>query len=249
MEAPDRKSERAPGRFPESGELLRFYCRICLFQESLFESLKDTGRTGLNTVAMRVPDVCGLVEANGAGKLASFSSQVLTKGVEGWQDMLESRWEDGRSEPAGGEAEEFFSRTLLQPYAEYLASRGGAPNYGEGTCPFCAAKPVVGVLRSEGEGGKRSLICSLCATEWEYRRIICPFCGEMDKDKLPVYKAAGIEQVRIDACDSCHRYLKSVDLTVNGLAVPVVDELATVALDVWAEESGYEKIQPNLLGL
>ena len=40
----------------------------------------------------------------------------------------------------------------------------------------------------------------------------------------------------VEACDSCHCYLKSVDLTVNGLAVPVVDELATAAaLDVWAE--------------
>jgi FdhE protein len=55
--------------------------------------------------------------------------------------------------------------------------------------------------------------------------------------------------VRVEACESCRCYLKSVDLTVNGLAVPVVDELATVALNLWAEESGYVKLETNLLGL
>jgi formate dehydrogenase maturation protein FdhE len=40
--------------------------------------------------------------------------------------------------------------------------------------------------------------------------------------------------VRVDVCDTCHSYLKSIDLTKTGLAVPVVDELATMPLDLWA---------------
>ena len=35
----------------------------------------------------------------------------------------------------------------------------------------------------------------------------------------------------------------------NGLAVPCVDELATVPLNLWAEENGYDKLQRNILGL
>ena len=42
-------------------------------------------------------------------------------------------------------------------------------------------------------------------------------------------------------------YIKSVDLTVDGLAVPEVDELAAIPLDLWATERGYAKITPNLL--
>jgi formate dehydrogenase maturation protein FdhE len=42
--------------------------------------------------------------------------------------------------------------------------------------------------------------------------------------------------------------LKTVDLTKAGLAIPVVDELATIPLDLWARERGYEKLQINLLG-
>ena len=105
------------------------------------------------------------------------------------------------------------------------------------------------MLREEGDGGKRSLICSLCATEWNFRRILCPGCGEEDVHKLPVYTAGEFDYVRVEACESCHTYLKSIDLTKNGLAVPVVDELATIPLNVWAEQYGYVKLQLNLLSL
>jgi formate dehydrogenase maturation protein FdhE len=40
-----------------------------------------------------------------------------------------------------------------------------------------------------------------------------------------------------------------VDLTRNGHAVPAVDELATVALNIWADEHGYVKLETNLLGM
>ena len=32
-------------------------------------------------------------------------------------------------------------------------------------------------------------------------------------------------------------------------AVPEVDELASVVLDLWAAEHGYTKLQPNLFGM
>jgi FdhE protein len=55
--------------------------------------------------------------------------------------------------------------------------------------------------------------------------------------------------VRVEACDTCRVYLKAVDLTKNGLAVPEVDEIAAVALDLWAAEHGYTKLQTNLFGM
>jgi FdhE protein len=53
----------------------------------------------------------------------------------------------------------------------------------------------------------------------------------------------------VDACDTCHTYIKSIDLSKNGNAVPVVDELATVSLNLWAQEHKYKKAQPNLFGV
>ena len=115
-------------------------------------------------------------------------------------------------------------------------------------CPICGGRPQAAVLRPEGDGGKRFLLCSFCLTEWEFRRILCPTCGEENHQKLPRYSADALDGIRVEACDTCQFYLKSIDLTVDGLAIPPVDEVATVTLDLWAIEHGYKKGQPNLMG-
>jgi FdhE protein len=73
-------------------------------------------------------------------------------------------------------------------------------------------------------------------------------CGEQDKDKLPIYTAAGVDYVRVDACDRCRTYIKSVDLTKDGCAIPVVDELATVALNIGADGHGTPSWNPTFWG-
>jgi formate dehydrogenase maturation protein FdhE len=55
--------------------------------------------------------------------------------------------------------------------------------------------------------------------------------------------------VRVEACDTCHHYIKTIDLTKDGRAVPVVDELAAIPLSLWAAENGYRKVSTNFLGL
>ena len=72
---------------------------------------------------------------------------------------------------------------------------------------------------------------------------------EEKPEKLPRYTAQEIPWMRVEACDSCGKYLKSVDLTLNWDAEPVVDELASTPLDVIAHEHGYAKIAPNLAGI
>ncbi len=192
------------------------------------------------------PALIQLVNRIGTEQLASFAAQNL-QSSERQLELLSATWEGGEVfEPAG----RFYARALLQPFAEYLASRGDVQTGGAGpTCPFCNARPVAGVLRGEGDGAKRSLLCSLCSTEWQYRRVICPGCGEENKDKLPIYTAVEFPAARVDACDTCQTYLKSIDLTKDGHAIPVVDEIATVALNIWAEEHDYVKLETNLLGI
>ncbi len=50
-------------------------------------------------------------------------------------------------------------------------------------------------------------------------------------------------------CDTCKQYLKTIDLTKNGLADTVVDEIAAAPLDLWAREQGYSKLELNLVGM
>ena len=143
----------------------------------------------------------------------------------------------------------FYARVIAQAEAEARARTAPLASGVQPLCPFCGEKPVAAVLRPEGDGGKRFLLCSLCFTEWEYRRLLCPSCGEEDPAKLAVYTAEEFPHVRVEACESCRVYLKAVDLTKNGLAVPEVDEIASVVLDLWAAEHGYTKLQTNLFGL
>jgi len=66
--------------------------------------------------------------------------------------------------------------------------------------------------------------------------------------KLPVYVAEQFSHIRIEACDTCKSYLRTIDLTKNGCAIPIVDDLAAIPLSLWAQERGYTRLQPNLLG-
>jgi FdhE protein len=147
-------------------------------------------------------------------------------------------------------AESFITRVLRQVEAIKAAARGQFDKGGitRNTCPFCGDGPLAAVLRPEGEGAKRYLLCSLCLTEWEFRRMLCPNCGEENHEKLPVYTTKEFPHIRIEACDSCRHYVKAIDLTVEGRAVPEVDDLAAIALDLWATEHEYSKIYPNILG-
>lgn len=167
----------------------------------------------------------------------------------------------------------FLARVVLQPYAEALAGRAGPEGraHDETTpaafrvrddrglqslseaaaCPFCGGPPQVSVLRHDtgADGGSRMLICATCATAWPLRRILCVNCGEEDEQRLTYFHAREFDHVRVDTCATCRHYIKTVALNRLGLAVPVVDEVASGALDVWARERGYTKVTPNLIGL
>ena len=54
--------------------------------------------------------------------------------------------------------------------------------------------------------------------------------------------------IRIEACDTCRRYLLSIDLTTDPAAVPLVDEMSAIPLDLYAREQGFSKITTNLMG-
>ena len=152
---------------------------------------------------------------------------------------------------------EFFPRAFLQPVAEALLEKYGRDleaadieSGGDDTCPQCGWPPVVGVLRDEPEvKGRRFLVCSLCSSEWAYPRARCPSCGETRTDQIQLHVTDLWPHVRIEECSSCHTYLKSIDLREDGRAVPVVDELASVELDLWAADEGMLKPHRNLLGL
>jgi FdhE protein len=232
-----------------AASLLNFYAQLARFQKPVFTELQSKSETDLRALVCHFPALIKLVARSGTELLTTFAVENL-QGTDEQLALLSATWEGGDSDPTSDPAGRFYARALLQPFAEYLASRADIQTSGAGpTCPFCNARPVAGVLRGEGDGGKRWLLCSLCSTEWQFRRVLCPGCGEENKDKLPIYTAAEFPFVRVDACDTCQTYIKSIDLTKDGHAIPVIDEIATVALNIWADEHDYVKLETNLLGM
>jgi FdhE protein len=245
---------------PGTVEVLAFYRRILEFQKTLYDELSARPASAVNrgpafrqqlevdTALQQLPALLALVEKNGPSKLAKQAADIGQTSPERQRQMLH----DFLLAPEEDEtaADSFFARVLFQPQAECLAVNPAAKlaGFSGSVCPVCDGKLQVAVLRPEGNGAKRSLVCSFCATEWDFFRVVCPVCGEEDHPRLPRYAAEGDSVVRVEACDTCKYYLKVVDLTVDGLAVPLVDEIATLPLDLWAAEQGYRKICCNLMG-
>ncbi len=259
------RAEELGSQYRFAAEILRFYASIARFQE---KSYADLGRSQAAAggvvsapeafarplpadLAERFTAFLSVVEENGPGPLREAARDLRDGGDDLHLQLLTVFWNGSETGPLQPGPSDFFARAFLQPYAVAIRSRSNLRWEGPTPflCPFCKRKPGLGVLRPLGDGGQRSLICSFCLAEWEFRRIVCPGCGEENHAKLPVYTAEELKHVRVEACESCRSYLKTVDLTKSGLSDPVVDEMAAIPLDLWAQGQGYTKLQTNLVQL
>jgi FdhE protein len=257
----DRCIERAQ-RLASADEavrpLLAFYGALLGLQKVLAVGLTPnrngppTGALAQDIELLRpgIAAFLGSIAAAGPELLAQQARRLLDGPQKQIDDLITACWHRPSDR-------QFFAKAVLQPYARFLAEAGVMPldrelTMAENRCPFCGGIPQLSILHGSGgplEGGGRSLLCATCLTVWPFRRVLCAHCGEEDEHKLGYFHSPEHDHLRVDACDTCRHYLKTVDLTRLGLAVPLVDEVAGAALDIWAREQGYEKIELNLVGL
>jgi FdhE protein len=129
---------------------------------------------------------------------------------------------------------------LLHACARTLAS-AVAPSWWEGYCPVCGAWPAV--AEYTGLERKRQLRCGRCSTGWAIPTLRCVFCDETRHADLGYLALEdGDEARKIEICRTCSGYLKAHS-TVRGLApwALLLDDLATVHLDLAALERGYKR--------
>lgn len=264
-EARIRRAERLSSPHSAATEFLEFYKHVASFQKLLLanvaaayqvkpRSVPSSDLRGELDFTVLLPHFRGylsVIENHAPSALAESARQFALLPSDSWIVSLEAYWQfAGAYDQQVGAFAQFLPRAFLQPYAEFRT--GLMPRAPQVTtprlCPLCGSRPVLGVLRPEGDGGKRFLLCSFCSQEWEFRRILCPTCGEEAEDKLPVYIAEESPHVRVEACETCKFYLRTIDLTKDGNAIPVVDDLAAISHTLWASEQGYSRLQPNLLG-
>ncbi|MDQ4027773.1 MAG: formate dehydrogenase accessory protein FdhE [Actinomycetota bacterium] len=149
-------------------------------------------------------------------------------------------------------------RVAAAPILEHAAGRVDPPSRDEwsgSACPACGDVPQASVIVEESgaflQGAPRYLICARCASWWVFPRARCPSCGEDDSRRLGPYVADEWRWARIDACDTCRAYMKTFDLRDRGAreVIPLVDDVATLALDVWAHQMGFHRPALSLAGV
>lgn len=247
-----RRAETLVARWPFAAEMLRFLATVTRFQRDLYQRLGpgDAGRLDPAPLVPLVPGLLELIAAEAPAPLADTARALRARGEPDWAQALEACW--ARREVDADMA--FFARTLLQPVAAARCAAGGqeaATGSPQSSCPRCGHPPLAGILRDDRGAAAmvRLLVCSFCFHPWSFPRVLCPGCQEERPDRLPRFTAEELPWIRVEACDSCQRYLKSIDLARNPEAEPIADELGSTPLDVRARELGYCKLEPNIAGL
>lgn len=166
-------------------------------------------------------------------------------------------------------AERYFARATLRGPLEALGadaahSFGSSPGAGS-RCPDCGGPPQLSYRGDSGDrlvSGQRRLQCARCPQSWPFSASTCPGCGKASRTKRTIYTekrekaavgraeagGATFPHLRVEACRGCQRYLIDVNQGQDPRAVPEVDELAALPLDLHATEHGLSKLTPNLMG-
>jgi len=253
-----RRAEELAAKDSTPKELLIFYAKLLRAQKEVYEFLRrqhgwlpsGSLAADVHVLSACFPILVHAVEVNGPLALREEAQSLSNANDEAIKDLLLTHWHSPSPE-------RFFAKAFLQPYARWLAESGGRPidryfDKVENRCPFCGGMPQLSCLQvrePSAESGNRDLVCSVCLTSWTFRRVVCAYCLEERPSQLSVFQTSEYDYVRVEACETCKRYIKGIDLTRFGLAVPLVDEVASAVLDVWAQEQLYTKIELNLLGL
>jgi FdhE protein len=135
------------------------------------------------------------------------------------------------------------TKPSIEAAVEQLRSEFDSETWLKGYCPICASLPSLSLLKEEV--GKRYLLCSYCGYQWRIDRLFCPFCNNKDQESLHYLFAEGEEAYRIDLCDKCHQYIKTIDYRNLAESDPVLEDLATLHLDILADQKGYKRPVSN----
>lgn len=198
-------------------------------------------------------EVCRLIATHGTNIKASadavagalerrvINPQHLFKGLlEGDDSLFQSTATRIGADP---QALAFIAYHSIQPAIELSAVQLAtylAPDAvrHQGQCPICGSAPGFAIL---GHEGRRVLCCGFCRHQWRAPRIFCAFCENTQTDQLHYFFAEEEKDLRVDVCDRCRQFLKSIDdREVARPVFPPLEQVASLHLDMIAVEKGYK---------
>jgi hypothetical protein len=235
-----------------AADVLTLYLSLLDVQEEAFDAARADPPTRPGLAAF----VAGKVLPRVIEATVAAGPDALVRGVAGrfhtadLERLVEDWLRDQEQEPV----DRYLARAACTPVLEALPgllSKPGAVD--DRHCPSCGGLPGLNYFGVSGEAlvtAPRYLVCSRCSITWVFERMVCGSCGETDTARLPIYSDTDrFPNLRIDGCQTCRRYLVTVELPKDTRAVPVVDELAAIPLDLYANDRGMTKLVPNLMGI
>jgi Protein involved in formate dehydrogenase formation len=266
------------GRYTFAREVLDFYGALLGVQEQAYEEAAAARPAAIDLVAyvaeMVVPAVVDVSIAAGPQRLREAVARRL--GSSDPRELV-AAWIGGEEQGTVDRylARASLGPVLEALGPEVAASIFGERDARH--CPACGGPPQLSYFALPSEdlaAGGRFLLCARCQGSWGYARMMCPGCGEDSSSRLPIFNEEGtasgergsvvrglegrlggkadhnavFPHIRIEGCDGCRRYLLNIDLLADPAAVPLVDEMSALPLDLYAREKGLRKITPNLMG-
>lgn len=271
----ERASELAE-RWSFAAEVLSFYRALLDTQERAFDAaLAD--RPARDRIAAYATErvLPSIIETSVGSGPPAMTETVLSAFHEADLEPMIEAWLRGENL---GAVERYLARASAGPVLEAVApSFETTISREDGVCPKCEGLPQLSYFAPSEEDlvtAHRHLLCSRCAWTWKFPRLMCPSCGETETKELTIYGEIGTTQaelseniiksrgnpaasklppaqfphMRVDGCKSCSTFTLSLDLERDRRAVPVVDEIAAIPLNLYAVERGLNKIVPNLMG-
>ena len=113
-------------------------------------------------------------------------------------------------------------------------------------CPTCGSAPAMAQLVGLDPGRRRFLSCGRCRTRWQFGRTRCPFC-ENDSQHLAVVAVEGEGGLRIDSCESCKGYLKTLE--GQNEETLLLSDWSSLHLDLLAHDRGLKRLAVSLYDL
>ncbi|GAB4388681.1 MAG: formate dehydrogenase accessory protein FdhE [Thermodesulfovibrionales bacterium] len=158
---------------------------------------------------------------------------------------------EGGLMPGGEEEEEqvvSFLYIISRPYFRAIRKCVDADGiyWEEGRCPVCNSRPALSIL---DKNDARRYFCSFCGTVGPYKRIGCPLCGNEKAEKIDIIYSEDDRAARIDACQACMGYVKTVEAAQ--LSENTMEELDLISLpfDIIAQGRGFSRKAPNPVGM
>lgn len=142
----------------------------------------------------------------------------------------------------------FVIHNVFKPFLVELGKQADLSldreDWSENRCPFCGYLPDMSKI-VESKDNRKYLHCSICESEWEFPRLVCPACGCDDQTKNGFFEYADNDIYRVYYCDECRHYVKNIripKLKEESSYDLAVEDVLTSFLDSSMIEKGYKRI-------